>query len=150
MRSRAGKKTEFVLCVTYKGKPTHHLIKKNEETGFYGINGKQFGEYKKLADLIKHLGQPGVKNWWVMRPDQPVLPDTFAKACHHYQVCTRACVSPGTVQRTGLGRRVSAAGSNSPSCVFLLVRGWGCVGGNALVHTTIGQPSPNFEALRGL
>ena len=51
VRSRAGKKTEFVLCVVYKGKPTHHLISKNAETNFYTINKKSFGDFSKLKEV---------------------------------------------------------------------------------------------------
>jgi hypothetical protein len=38
VRRRAGKTTEFVLAVVYKGKPSHHLI--NKVDGSYQINKK--------------------------------------------------------------------------------------------------------------
>jgi len=62
VRSRAGKKSEYVLCVAYKGKPTHHLIGKNED-GIYAINKKTFGDFDKLKPLIMALSKPGVKGW---------------------------------------------------------------------------------------
>lgn len=71
VRSRAGKKTEYVLCVAFKGKATHHLIKKNED-GFYVINGKNYGDSTKLQGLIKHLSKPGVPNWPVQLTD-PII-----------------------------------------------------------------------------
>lgn len=62
VRSRAGKKNEYVLCVAYKGKPTHHLIGKNED-GIYAINKKTFGDFDKIKPLIMALSKPGVKGW---------------------------------------------------------------------------------------
>jgi len=47
VRTRDNKPGEYVLCVVYKGKPTHHLIAKNE-AGIYAINKKTFGEYNKV------------------------------------------------------------------------------------------------------
>lgn len=47
VRSREGKPGEYVLCVVYKGKCTHHLIAKNDD-GFYAINKKTFGDYTKV------------------------------------------------------------------------------------------------------
>ncbi|EDQ84746.1 uncharacterized protein MONBRDRAFT_29902 [Monosiga brevicollis MX1] len=38
---------KFVLCVTYKGKPTHHLIKKSGEN--WTLNGKVFGDPTSLV-----------------------------------------------------------------------------------------------------
>ncbi len=61
---------EFVLCVVYKGRPTHHLMKKGED-GIFLINKKSYGAFKKPAQLIKHLGKPGVKGWPIPL-DKPV------------------------------------------------------------------------------
>jgi len=47
VRSRDNKVGEYVLCVVYKGKPTHHLIAKNPD-GIYCINKKSYGEYTKV------------------------------------------------------------------------------------------------------
>eukprot|EP00039_Didymoeca_costata_P018674 m.334494 g.334494 ORF g.334494 m.334494 type:complete len:517 (+) comp17366_c0_seq1:136-1686(+) len=63
VRSRAGKKGQYVLCVVYKGKPTHHLILKDEEDGLYRINKKSYGDFTKLKELITHLQGQGVKGW---------------------------------------------------------------------------------------
>jgi hypothetical protein len=62
VRSREGKKTEFVLSVIYfKGKPTHHLIKKDD--GLYKINNKSYGEHSKVSQLIELLQKPGTPKW---------------------------------------------------------------------------------------
>ena len=39
-----------MLCVVFKGKPTHHLVSKNEEAQ-YTVNKKTFGGHTKLADV---------------------------------------------------------------------------------------------------
>lgn len=68
---RNGKKPgDFVLCVVYKGKPTHHLMGKGEDGG-YVINKKSYGPFKKPNLLIKHLSKKGVKGWPVPL-DKPV------------------------------------------------------------------------------
>jgi hypothetical protein len=60
---RSGKKPgDFVLCVVYKGKPTHHLMTKGED-GNYIINKKSYGPFTKPNLLIKHLGKEGLKGW---------------------------------------------------------------------------------------
>lgn len=48
LRTRAGKKDEFVVCVVYKGKPTHHLMVKDPESGNFVINKKSFGDFKTM------------------------------------------------------------------------------------------------------
>ena len=39
VRPRTGSPGEYILTVTYKGQPTHHLVKK-EPNGNYSVNGK--------------------------------------------------------------------------------------------------------------
>lgn len=50
----------LVLSIGYKGKPTHHLIDKNE-AGVYGVNGKLFGLSEDKAtsakNVLLHLSQ---------------------------------------------------------------------------------------------
>jgi hypothetical protein len=41
---------EYVLCVKFKGKLTHHLIKPNPE-GIMTVNGKAFGSPRTLDDV---------------------------------------------------------------------------------------------------
>jgi hypothetical protein len=60
VRTRSDKPGEYVLCVVYKGKATHHLIAKNGD-GFYCVNKKAYGEYTKVnrvsaacAELRQH------------------------------------------------------------------------------------------------
>jgi len=69
VRSREGKKTEFVLGVVYKGKPTHHLITKVD--GNYQINKKSYGDFAKVSLLIGQLQKPGTPKWPVPL-DKPV------------------------------------------------------------------------------
>lgn len=68
LRTREGK-DDYVLCVVFKSKPTHHLVSKNEE-GQYTVNKKTFGGHTKLADLVGKLGtkQPG----WPVPLSMPV------------------------------------------------------------------------------
>jgi len=60
VRSRVNKPDEYVLCVVYKGKATHHLMGKNEDGNFV-VNKKPYGAHKTVEALIGHLGtkQPG-------------------------------------------------------------------------------------------
>lgn len=51
VRTRENKPGEYVLCVVYKGKPTHHLIAKNAE-GIYAINKKTYGNNKTIEEVI--------------------------------------------------------------------------------------------------
>jgi len=69
LRTREGKPGEYVLCVVYKGKPTHHLITKNPE-GLYIVNKKPFGNTKKIVKLVETLSTkcPG----WPVPLDKPV------------------------------------------------------------------------------
>jgi len=69
VRSRAGKKTEFVLGVVYKGKPTHHLITKVD--GNYLINKKSYGDHPKVSSLVATLQKKGTPKWPVPL-DKPV------------------------------------------------------------------------------
>lgn len=61
VRSREGKKTEFVLGVVYKGRPTHHLITKVD--GNYLINKKSYGTHAKVSALIATLQKKGTPKW---------------------------------------------------------------------------------------
>jgi hypothetical protein len=79
VRSREGKKTEFVLGVIFKGKPTHHLIKKDE--GMYKINNKAYGEHSKVSQLIELLQKKGTPKWPVPLTN-PVPSPTAAKAAN--------------------------------------------------------------------
>eukprot|EP00050_Salpingoeca_kvevrii_P007153 m.294161 g.294161 ORF g.294161 m.294161 type:complete len:416 (-) comp12936_c0_seq1:83-1330(-) len=58
----ADRQYEFVLCVIYKGRPTHHLIVADEE-GILTVNKKRFGEHRTIEELIAHLGLPNVPSW---------------------------------------------------------------------------------------
>eukprot|EP00039_Didymoeca_costata_P018413 m.333341 g.333341 ORF g.333341 m.333341 type:complete len:394 (-) comp17127_c0_seq1:92-1273(-) len=69
LRSREGKPDQYVLCVVYKGKPTHHLISKGEN-GFI-INKKKYGDHNTVQELISQLAQPGTPGWPVPL-DKPV------------------------------------------------------------------------------
>jgi len=74
VRSRAGKKTEFVLSVVYKEKPTHHLISKVD--GNYLINKKSYGDHPKVSALIATLQKPGTPSWPVPL-DKPVPSERY-------------------------------------------------------------------------
>lgn len=52
---------EYVLCVVYKTRPSHHLIKK-QENGIFCINNKEYGQNETLDALISTLQKP-VPGW---------------------------------------------------------------------------------------
>ena len=63
----------LVLTVVYKGRPTHHALKKSER--FWVINGAAFGEYEELEDLIEFLSEPGVHPKWPIALFFPMIND---------------------------------------------------------------------------
>lgn len=69
LRTREGKKGEYVLCVVYKGKPTHHLCSKNEE-GLYAVNKKTYGGHEKISALVAQLSKKTAG--WPVPLDKPV------------------------------------------------------------------------------
>lgn len=61
----AGDFDTYILTVAYKGKPSHHLIKKNE-TGIMTVNNKVYGTaLTTLEALITQLAQP-IQGWPVL------------------------------------------------------------------------------------
>jgi hypothetical protein len=64
VRARNGQEDQFVLCVVFRGKPTHHLMAQTE-TGAYTINKKSYGEgpHATMEALIMQLQKPGTKGW---------------------------------------------------------------------------------------
>lgn len=50
VRTRDGKPGEFVMCVVYKGKPTHHLVTPNAE-GLLTVNKRTFADAKKITEV---------------------------------------------------------------------------------------------------
>jgi len=61
VRSRAGGKPGYVMCVVYKSNPTHHLMVPNDD-GFMTINKKTYGGAKTLEQLVAVLKKP-IKGW---------------------------------------------------------------------------------------
>ena len=52
VRSRgAANPNDYVLCAAYKGKPTHHLIIKDAESGNYLINKKAYGGHSSIQKV---------------------------------------------------------------------------------------------------
>jgi hypothetical protein len=62
VRERGADSGEYVLCVVYKNKFTHHLIKKAPD-GNLAVNGKQYGQHTSIEQLVGNLRQPGVPGW---------------------------------------------------------------------------------------
>lgn len=54
VRDRPKYPGEYILSVNYKGKPTHHLVSKNDE-GTLIVNKKSFSGHKDIKDLVKEL-----------------------------------------------------------------------------------------------
>lgn len=50
MRKRQGHDGDYVLGVGYRGKPTHHLIVKQDD-GFFYINRKKYGNNGQLEEV---------------------------------------------------------------------------------------------------
>jgi len=67
IRQRPDDDGEYVLCVVYKGKPTHHLITTN---GGVKVNKKSYGGATTLEELVDVLSKPGVAGW----PVQLIVP----------------------------------------------------------------------------
>jgi len=57
----------FVMCVVYKGRPTHHLITKKE--GVYIINKSSTGGSKNMSSLVEYLRVPNRQGWPVPLAD---------------------------------------------------------------------------------
>eukprot|EP00037_Helgoeca_nana_P020524 m.203988 g.203988 ORF g.203988 m.203988 type:complete len:550 (-) comp25299_c0_seq3:1931-3580(-) len=66
---------EFVLTVVFKGKPTHHSIKR-DEAGVLCVNNKPHGGKTTLEELIEYLGQK--RKGWPVALDKPVAKDDAA------------------------------------------------------------------------
>eukprot|EP00040_Diaphanoeca_grandis_P028733 m.166808 g.166808 ORF g.166808 m.166808 type:complete len:781 (-) comp31439_c0_seq2:35-2377(-) len=56
------------LCVVYRMKPTHHIIKRVED--HYTINNKRYGNAGTLEEVVEYLSQPNRPGW----PVQLLLP----------------------------------------------------------------------------
>eukprot|EP00040_Diaphanoeca_grandis_P032407 m.196239 g.196239 ORF g.196239 m.196239 type:complete len:676 (-) comp32613_c0_seq1:356-2383(-) len=52
---------DYVMCVVYKGRPTHHLI--TTKDGAFIINKSSTGGSTNLKDLVKYLKAPGRQGW---------------------------------------------------------------------------------------
>lgn len=50
LRDRTNHPGDYVMCVQFKGKATHHLLRKNE-AGFWIINNKQYGKCSTLSEV---------------------------------------------------------------------------------------------------
>ena len=58
-----GPQAKRILSVVYKGKPTHHAIRANSETGVLEINTKTYGKQtRSLIGIILHLAS-APKGW---------------------------------------------------------------------------------------
>lgn len=63
VRQREGQPGQYVLCVAYKNKPTHHLVAKNDD-GNYCVNKKVYGAGSSdIVEAISVLQQPTVAGW---------------------------------------------------------------------------------------
>lgn len=62
VRKREGDDDSFGLCVVYKGKPTHHLIKPGPD-GILTVNNAAYGPFTDIESLITHLGEQNVRGW---------------------------------------------------------------------------------------
>ena len=55
--------TQYVLCLIYKGKPTHHSIGPGED-GKLLVNKRAYnGGQDTIEELVQVLSKPGVKGW---------------------------------------------------------------------------------------
>jgi len=66
-----------VLCVVFRGKPTHHLIAKTPE-GVYAINKKTYGGHKNVGAVRLHLPLPPRPPLMFCQPDARSLPECLS------------------------------------------------------------------------
>jgi hypothetical protein len=52
---------QYVLCVMYKGKPTHHLV--HEHDGGWRVNKKSYGDFSTMNELIEALMSGNASGW---------------------------------------------------------------------------------------
>lgn len=69
IRERPDSSDQWVLCVIYKDRPTHHLIKTGDD-GILSINNKTYGNATTLESLVDTLNKPSVPGW----PVQLIMP----------------------------------------------------------------------------
>lgn len=55
VRTRNLDNGEFILCVVFRGKATHHLVKR-EGDGTLTVNNKPTGGARTMAQVIKYEG----------------------------------------------------------------------------------------------
>ena len=67
-------KTEYAMTVIYRGKPTHHLIKKDQATKEYMVGKTKFAGVKNLYKLVEKLSGPPSKTWPVQLQDGVRIP----------------------------------------------------------------------------
>lgn len=77
VRDRPNQPDEYVLSVNFKGKPTHHLVSKNEDGNFV-VNKKTYGGHTTIENLVNALSvkQAG----WPVLLSTPSAPATAAEA----------------------------------------------------------------------
>jgi len=105
---RQTKPNQFAICVVYKGKPTHHLMVPNAE-GFYTVNKKQFGEYKKPAEMIKHLSKK--QAGWPVPLDKPVY--VVAKGSEKKEADTSAADAAAAAEAEAAAAAAKAAAAEA-------------------------------------
>ena len=50
IRDRNNRPGDYVMCIRFKGKPTHHLLQKSPD-GYWLINKKQYGECTTIQQV---------------------------------------------------------------------------------------------------
>jgi len=98
---------EFVLTVVFKGKPTHHGIKR-DETGAMCVNGKPHGAKTSVEDLIGFLDRK--RKGWPVALDKPVAASTTTAVAEPASSVEAAPASAG-VATTGASQ---GDGSSDP------------------------------------
>ena len=66
---------KFVLNVTFQGRPTRHLMEKNND-GHFTINRRQYGDFSTIEDLVRALSDANtLPQGWPVRLANLVIPD---------------------------------------------------------------------------
>lgn len=68
----------YIMCVVFRGKPSHHSVAKNNETMAFEINGKPMGGFRSIPEMIDYMSRP-LPNWPVpLNADHVRNPNTAA------------------------------------------------------------------------
>jgi len=90
---RAGKPSNYVINVNYKGKPTRHLIEPQED-GVLVVNKRKYGDFTTIEALIGAFATEPLPPKWPVMLTNPVMPGSTATSPDEPPAPTPAPESP--------------------------------------------------------